>query len=640
MTDGNINMSNNCSQPLFKGFSAESIPGASLGNRKIESLGVPELKRWLECRQGASLKGKKRDLVARVRLWINNGWDTKYLRPPDGHCEKVYSNTILAEYKQEVLQFLDNPPPENEFSNYIKEFPSLHDSDIYNYYMIKCDGSKSTAEKHRANGWKFYMSGKILQTEIHISNGSCALIKSTIEASFDKGAVTGQTNKRYDVIAVIEKRSGTILGGRCLCKAGKGGFCKHVAATIYSLKDFQDRGKDFLPRLKSKTSKGQVWHRPKILGNTCVPLSDCDFSAFNYERDKRQTNPKNKTDYSKFEACPEGDNCVSKEKIERLAWSLRAQGRAHQFVDILKCNNYEPVKKKSRPLLHADGICTDFTGSNITDSPPSDMTGQQCLVDPLLTYNITSDEHHYYMTNVNVRDHKESLIISKNTRGQATNPTWMHERKIRLTASKFKSIASRKKDDHTALLKNLTTSKNFKATHTDFGRAAEPIALSVYKRDMERLYQVNVDVQDIGLVVNPQYPYLGASPDGFVTIHTNPPKYGLAEVKTLSKYGHLTAKEAANMPDMYISLDANGKIRLDRKDERYYQIQGQLFVCGLDWCDLIVWSPQGKPAYERIWKDPALWSTMLVKLSDFYFTHLLPCLTAKSNVLSLAENKS
>ncbi len=565
-------MENTSNNPLFKGFSEDSIPGASLGGRNIESLNVTQLKRWLECREGASLKGKKGELQSRVKLWCQNGWDKKYLRPPDGHFEKVYSNTILAEYSQEVLNCLDNPPTEQNFTNYIVGFPSLTDTDIYEYFMLKCDGSRSTAQKHKTQGWKYYMSGKILQTEVHITDGSCAVVKSTIEASFDKGTVTGQTTKRYDILVIIEKRSGTILGGRCLCKAGSGGFCKHIAASVYSVKDFQDRGKDFLPKLKSRTSKGQKWHRPKVVGNTCVRLNDCDFSAFDYERDKGLRPGRGKTDYSSFQACPDGDNCVSKDKIERLAYELRAQGRTHQFVDILQSKNYEPVKKKPRRALRDGGpdfSHTDMSHNNITDSPPH-TPEQTCGIDSLLTYNLTSEEYDYYQKNVHIEGHKESEIISKNTRGQSKNPTWMKERKVRITASRFKDIVTRKKEDPSALINNLTSSKQFKSKDTDFGRAAEPTALVMYKRDLEKIYGVNVEIQDLGLVVNPQFPHLGASPDGFVTIATDPPTYGLAEVKTLSKYSYLTPVEAANMPDMFISLDSNGKIRLDRKVDPLY----------------------------------------------------------------------
>ena len=41
------------------------LHGASLCGRDPSTLTIPQLKRWLQCRQ-ASLKGKKPDLVARL----------------------------------------------------------------------------------------------------------------------------------------------------------------------------------------------------------------------------------------------------------------------------------------------------------------------------------------------------------------------------------------------------------------------------------------------------------------------------------------------------------------------------------------------------------------------------------------------
>ena len=45
-----------------------SIPGASLQGRLPSDLTVTELTRWLKCRQGASLKGRRPELVARYVL--------------------------------------------------------------------------------------------------------------------------------------------------------------------------------------------------------------------------------------------------------------------------------------------------------------------------------------------------------------------------------------------------------------------------------------------------------------------------------------------------------------------------------------------------------------------------------------------
>jgi hypothetical protein len=44
----------------------KDIPGASINGRDPSTLKVPELKRWLQCRN-ASTRGKKGDLVARYK---------------------------------------------------------------------------------------------------------------------------------------------------------------------------------------------------------------------------------------------------------------------------------------------------------------------------------------------------------------------------------------------------------------------------------------------------------------------------------------------------------------------------------------------------------------------------------------------
>ena len=46
-------------------ISERDIPGSALNSRLPETLTVPELKRWLQCRN-ASVKGKKANLVARL----------------------------------------------------------------------------------------------------------------------------------------------------------------------------------------------------------------------------------------------------------------------------------------------------------------------------------------------------------------------------------------------------------------------------------------------------------------------------------------------------------------------------------------------------------------------------------------------
>lgn len=62
---------------------------------------------------------------------------------------------------------------------------------------------------------------------------------------------------------------------------------------------------------------------------------------------------------------------------------------------------------------------------------------------------------------------------------------------------------------------------------------------------------------------------------------------------SLSKYSNLYLKEAANLPEMFMYPNDSGKLCLKQGHSYYYEIQGQLHICSLRWCDLIVWTPKG-----------------------------------------------
>jgi len=95
--------------------------------------------------------------------------------------------------------------------------------------------------------------------------------------------------------------------------------------------------------------------------------------------------------------------------------------------------------------------------------------------------------------------------IEKKTRDQNKNDEWFQERKIRLTASKFgevckmKPYTSCKKKVHSMLYKLLAKSK-------DDGIEFESHARTQFQN------MFNLQVTLCGLIVDPELPYLAASP--------------------------------------------------------------------------------------------------------------------------------
>ena len=133
-------------------------------------------------------------------------------------------------------------------------------------------------------------------------------------------------------------------------------------------------------------------------------------------------------------------------------------------------------------------------------------------------------------------------------------------------------------------------------------------------------------------MVNPSHPYLGASPDGKVFDPTSASPFGLLEIKcpyTWRKHSIEAAFQDPNFPCEMI----NGVPRLkrDHKQGYYAQVQGQLALSGLPWCDFVVYlSGSHTLCVERISFDPDYWNnTLLPLLSSFYFKHAISFLKKK-----------
>ena len=136
----------------------------------------------------------------------------------------------------------------------------------------------------------------------------------------------------------------------------------------------------------------------------------------------------------------------------------------------------------------------------------------------------------------------------------------------------------------------------------------------------------HVKGQDLGLVVNPNYPFLGASLDWFVTLTKGTETlHGAVEVKSLVSLAHLTPEEAGlTGKTFYKYSPTTDSFEIDHKHQYYLQIQGQLFISGLKWCDLVIWTPVGVRIQRIVRENVDWWEEKLTKLASFYFTYMLP----------------
>ena len=98
-----------------------------------------------------------------------------------------------------------------------------------------------------------------------------------------------------------------------------------------------------------------------------------------------------------------------------------------------------------------------------------------------------------------------------------------------------------------------------------------------YYETQHRLSHTDVMVGTAGFMISPLHPFIGASPDGYVSCSCCGSV--VIEIKCPFSVKDCSVNEAANsVAHFCLKKDVQGKIRLKRDHAYYYQVQMQLFV--------------------------------------------------------------
>ena len=95
----------------------------------------------------------------------------------------------------------------------------------------------------------------------------------------------------------------------------------------------------------------------------------------------------------------------------------------------------------------------------------------------------------------------------------------------------------------------------------------------------------DVDCKQSQSVINPKYPFIGASPDGYVTCSCH--RKSLIEVKCPYRCRDKSIETVANDKDFCLTIE-DGKYYLDKDHAYFYQVQCQLNICEIDMCHFVV----------------------------------------------------
>ena len=123
----------------------------------------------------------------------------------------------------------------------------------------------------------------------------------------------------------------------------------------------------------------------------------------------------------------------------------------------------------------------------------------------------------------------------------------------------------------------------------------------------------NVNYMPCGLIVHPDAPWLGTSPDGLVFNPLAQPPFGLVEIKCPNVTSYVDCK--------YLNMK-EGTLLFKESHIYYWQIQGQLMLTGMTWCDFVICA-QEDMLVQRIIVDPEVTKVIREKADRFFFFQYL-----------------
>lgn len=253
------------------------------------------------------------------------------------------------------------------------------------------------------------------------------------------------------------------------------------------------------------------------------------------------------------------------------------------------------------------------------------------VVDPSL-----ADCHHFI--NGMKLSYSHAAALEAATRAQSASELWVVLHNGRLTSSRFGEILKRRATtDPTRLVIDImgySGPLEHLPPAIRWGKENEAKARLCYLEDRQAAGE-DMIVQPTGLHLLPDKSFLGASSDGKILCKSiDTCCYGCLEIKCpYSIKGTVTIELtpyeiAEQFPEFFMKKGSDGLLHLPVDHGYYTQVQGEMAILGVEWCDFVVYS-NGMVIVDRILADADYWENLEEKLEQFYLCHVVPELLSR-----------
>ena len=258
------------------------------------------------------------------------------------------------------------------------------------------------------------------------------------------------------------------------------------------------------------------------------------------------------------------------------------------------------------------------TENDITDLPFSE------------DYDISSSHFKsmmdYYADTESVSD-VDIEKVERVTRGQSNNEVWRQLKRDKLTASNFHDAAVRRKEPDKFLRNIMYISEKKKGIASlEYGQLHEGDAVASYVAAKAAEGNTLLRVEEVGTILSKERPGCGASLDRKVyDPKASGMKVGGLEAKCPYCKRGMTVEQACKDPNFCLYIDDDGLPKLKFGHKYYYQVQGQMYVCSLEWVDFVVWFGGNNVFIQHIYFNKEWWyQTVLPRLEFFFKRAFLP----------------
>ena len=222
----------------------------------------------------------------------------------------------------------------------------------------------------------------------------------------------------------------------------------------------------------------------------------------------------------------------------------------------------------------------------------------------------------------------QAELVQKNTWLQAKSKVWFQQKSGRVTASRLKSVISTDvSQPSVSLIKSICypDTHKFLSVACSYGCKHEDAARKEYTYEMKRKH-AEFTITETGLVLDPLYPFLGATPDGLISCDCC--GKGVLEIKCPYSCKQKDLVDAAEDSSFFLYQSEEGTIKLKENHQYYYQVQMQMKFCNVEYCDFVVWNKESW-INERIYANGDFINDAIGKTVDFIKLGILPELVGR-----------